>query len=477
VTSSNADIVVVGTGAVGTSIAFELRRRGHRVTLVGERTRPFAASVVAGAMLGCFGEVTTSTLASPSGRAKLATDYRARTEWPRWDDELSAASGIDESVFAAEGTVVVLNSMGTATVDSANFNAIEATLRQYDEPFESVDPEELDWFSPDELARAMRAIHIPAEHAVDASLVLAKLARAFVAAGGSEVDASAREVEVRGGRVTGIRLANGDLLSCDQVVVAAGAQSLTLLGEIGEIRNRIPPMVSGYGISLLLNVPDGKTPDLVLRTPNRAFACGIHCLPRGNDVLYVGGTNIITEQPQQFPRIRDMRFLLNSAVDQLHTNLQEASILATQVGNRPVTADGFPLIGSAGVDGLWLATGTYRDGLHQSPLLAQHMAAMIESGRCLVEELSPFTPVRSPLPTGSRREVVDSAVDQMMASGYEMRWSVIPEWPERIEGMLRREYVEAVESLHQDFTPPPEFIPKLTESMRKKLIDYYASWS
>jgi len=84
------DVVVVGNGAVGASIAFELRRRGFAVTRLGQQHRPHAASVAAGAMLGCFGEVTRPLLASEHGRAKLDMDHQARHSWVAWDEELGA---------------------------------------------------------------------------------------------------------------------------------------------------------------------------------------------------------------------------------------------------------------------------------------------------------------------------------------------------------------------------------------------------
>src|ERR1700758_2163358 len=83
------EVIVVGNGAIGASIAFELRRRGFGITRIGQRHRPYAASVAAGAMLGCFGEVTQSLLASEHGRAKLDMDYRARQYWTQWDEQLS----------------------------------------------------------------------------------------------------------------------------------------------------------------------------------------------------------------------------------------------------------------------------------------------------------------------------------------------------------------------------------------------------
>ncbi|WP_263288605.1 FAD-dependent oxidoreductase [Pseudomonas sp. GL-B-26] len=51
------DVIVVGAGAVGGSIAYELSTRGLNVCRVGETDRTNAASRAAGAMNGCFGEV------------------------------------------------------------------------------------------------------------------------------------------------------------------------------------------------------------------------------------------------------------------------------------------------------------------------------------------------------------------------------------------------------------------------------------
>lgn len=473
------DVIVVGNGAVGASIAFELSRRDISVTRIGRETRPYAASTAAGAMLGCFGEVTTSLLASEHGRAKLDMDHRARRYWQEWDELLSEQSGDADSLFSAKGTFVLLNSMGSAPVDSGNFRAIESTLKEYDEPYETVDPEELDWMEPNDLSRSLRGMYIPGEHAVDSHRLLVKLDQALVKAGGRIVDAEAAGLRTENGRVTGVELVSGEVLHADHVVVAAGARSLDLLhgDELADVRRRMPPMVSGYGVSALVETEDRQLPSSVLRTPNRAFACGLHCVPRTDGVLYLGATNIISPQPRKLAAVGDLQFLLGCAVDQLHTNLSEAALLSVQVGNRPVPADGFPLVGSGGVDGLWLATGTYRDGLHQSPLLAQHMATLIEGGEGRFDFLSSFTPVRAPLSGATREQVVTTAVEHMMATGYEYKWNVTPEWPPRMERHLRRFYSSLVEELHPDFTPPAELVAAMTGEIRETLTRYYDAWA
>jgi glycine/D-amino acid oxidase-like deaminating enzyme len=471
------DAIVVGNGAVGASIAFELGRRGFGVTRIGLRARPYAASYAAGAMLGCFGEVTQSLLASEHGRAKLDMDYMARRYWPLWDEHLSSISGDERSLFSARGTVVLLNTIGSGAVDSGNYRAIVATLEEYGEPHEILDPEDMDWLTPNELARSLRGTFIPGEHAVDSHRLLAKLDDALLRLGGRIVDEQARAVRVDAGRVTGVDLATGDVLTGDHVVVAAGAHSLDLLDQLAEVRRQMPPMVSGYGVSALLETEDRQLPDSVIRTPNRAFACGLHCVPRTDGVLYVGATNIISATPRRFAAVGDLQFLLGCAVDQLHTNLSEAALLSVQVGNRPVPADGFPLVGPAGVDGLWLATGTYRDGLHQSPLLAQHLATLIEGKNSEIDFLTAFAPVRAPLAGGTREQVVATTVEHIMATGWEYRWNVAPEWPPRIQRHLQRHYAGVVDGLHPTYTPPAELVVAMTDEIRTALTQYYAAWS
>ena len=48
---------------------------------------------------------------------------------------------------------------------------------------------------------------------------------------------------------------------------------------------------------------------------------------------------------------------------------------------RPGTADELPLIGPSGQDGLWLASGHYRNGILQAPLTAQLIAEELLEGK------------------------------------------------------------------------------------------------
>jgi glycine/D-amino acid oxidase-like deaminating enzyme len=119
------DIVVIGNGSIGGSISFELASRGFKVCRVGEADRTNAASKAAGAMNGCFGEITSGLLASEHGRLKLAMDIQAKALWPHWSQRLARTSGNQQEMLTACGTHVLLNSAGMAEIDSVNYAAIE----------------------------------------------------------------------------------------------------------------------------------------------------------------------------------------------------------------------------------------------------------------------------------------------------------------------------------------------------------------
>ena len=473
------DTVVVGNGVLGLSVALRLALAGLRVSVVGPSDRRGAASAAAGAMHGCFGEVTTGLLATAEGRAKLALDIAATSAWDPWRAQLEELTGSADALTTSTGTVVILNAIGAPELDSANFAVIRATLDEHKEPYEQLEPEDIAWLAPSPLARPLRALHIPNETSIDAAGLLRVLRSGFLAAGGTLVDDLVIGLDETGGHITGAHLAGGGHLSADTVVVAAGAASSDLLAGVGTIGPAVVPMVSGYGVSLLVDTEDSTTPDVVIRTPNRAFACGLHAVPRSPGRLYVGATNIISAAPRTTAAISDLSFLLECATTQLHTGLSEAGVANLQVGNRPVPADGYPMVGPSPVSGLYVLSGTYRDGLHQSPLLSAHIAGLITG-----DPLSPiddgslaaFAPVRAPLCGLSRAETVEMTVAHMMATGIEHAWRVPAEWPPRIERHLRRFYSQRVETWHHTYTPPPELVAAMAPAIETKLLAWYSQW-
>lgn len=471
--------LVVGNGALGLALGLELARLGQRVAVVGPVRRDFCASTAAGAMNGCFGEITTDLLSSTYGRTKFGLDVEATGRWDSWSEEIAAAAEIPVvSLRRKTGTTVILNGIGTHAIDSSNFWLIEKTLKEFGKPYSILEEHEIGWISPQDSSRSFRALHLPDEHSVVTPNYISALETAVRRYGGSLIDGVVRKLDVPvPGAACAVRLTDGSSLSADNIVLAAGVHSYTLLSEtLPELAALVPPLVSGCGVSVLIQNSRTRQPECVIRTPNRSFSCGLHAVPRP-DAIYIGATNWLSNTPQSFANVNDLHFLLSCAMKQLHTNLSTGQIAAVQVGNRPIPIDGFPLIGALPGTKWWMLTGTYRDGFHQSPLLAGHMARAISEGND-GELPTMFNPVRAPIEASTRERVVSQTVNHTLATGFEADWQMPVVLSSRLRSDLTRKYATAAEQLHEKFTPPPEILAFSEKNpwIRSKLKAYYSSY-
>lgn len=474
------DVVVVGNGVIGlsTALAVAEEQPGASIAVVGRFERTYGATPASGAMLGCFGEITAAGLASPYGRRKFELAKLARCYWPDWFERV----GVDpDSVLTTRETVILLNSVGYSEVDSGNFLAIEGALREANEPYSEIDVADIKWIDPDSNSRPLRAIHLPNEGAVDSAALLDALTAALQRRGVTFVDEAASALRVTGGRIRGVELA-GATLAAGIVVVAAGAASGQLIQSVPELAYRVPMVVAGGGVSVLAQVGDRSVPPYVLRTPNRAFACGLHVVPRKNGSVYVGATNDVYFEPRTDWDLADLTFLTGGAIRQVRRDINHARIQQITMGNRPMSIDGWPLIGPTSVAGLWLLTGTYRDGLHQSPMLATDIARRL-TGQEGVVDLGEFRPEREPINPVDRRTVLDEVVRHTLACGYEDPWRVDPDWPGFVANVSRAAYHALMEHLGTDYTPPPEVLHSLLmagDTEIARIQDYYkavyATW-
>ncbi|WP_340621814.1 NAD(P)/FAD-dependent oxidoreductase [Xenorhabdus siamensis] len=227
----NSDVIVVGSGAIAGSLAYELISRRLKVCRVGSLDRSNAASRAAGAMNGCFGEVTSGLIASDYGKLKLKMDRVAKDRWSAWTQRLAASSGDTRPLFTAKGTHVILNTAGMAEVDSVNYDAIERTLREHNEPYEVVDPELIKGMKANNLMRSLKGLYISEEHALNSHILLEMLDSAFFKEGGEIVDNNVKRILTENGGVTGVETVDGRRLTADKVIIAAGVQSLDVLSD------------------------------------------------------------------------------------------------------------------------------------------------------------------------------------------------------------------------------------------------------
>lgn len=414
---TQADILIIGNGALGLFLADELTMREARknVVVVGPRDREAGASQAAGAMLGCFGEVTADTLRTEAGRIRFEIGVEAHKLWDATLKRLQETSPLGKPLKVSNDTHIVLNSIGHI-IDSQNFEAIIAALDAYEEPWSEVDAKTIVGFNPRPDCRAFQCIRLPNEGAIDARCVLAALETRLENEGVPIIDQTVRRILSNGGAASGVELHDGSIIEADVVVVAAGALSEELVRSASE-GIKILPMFPGLGLGMIAKRSKGDAFRTVVRTPNRGFGCGLHVVPQGNGREYLGSTNRVVHQVMNVSWLEDLRYLSKYSMQQLDEDIAHHQVEQWLRGNRPITFDGFPLVGWLPLSGLYLMTGTFRDGYHAAPLLAVHVANELEGKPGIIDPM--IRPTRQPIVTRTIDYSIEEYAQNSIATYYE----------------------------------------------------------
>jgi D-amino-acid dehydrogenase len=153
-------------------------------------------------------------------------------------------------------------------------------------------------------------------------------------------------LEVRNGKATGVRLANGRL-EAERVIVCGGAASPTLLGPCG-VKIPVAP-VKGYSLTL--------NRDEVGIAPTRPIVDDHEhiCVTPLGDRLRVAGT---VEFAGNDRTLRESRVAnLKQALRNLYPQIRMPAEVNAWCGMRPMTVDGLPYIDATPVENLFVNTG------------------------------------------------------------------------------------------------------------------------
>ncbi|MGC5013944.1 glycine oxidase ThiO [Streptosporangium sp. DT93] len=347
------DLVVVGGGVIGLSVAWRAAGRGLRVAVVdpAPATSRTAASYAAAGMLAPVSEVTYTE--EPLLRLGLASLER----WPAFAAELTRASGHDLDL-RADGTLdVAFGSDDLAALD--DLAAFTASLGL---PAERLTGRECRRLEP-MLAPSVRGGMLAGGDSwVDPRRVTAALLAALGRAGATLVPDRVTGLLTDSGAARGVRLAGGGGLSAGRVVLAAGAWSGSLEGMPPEV---LPPVRPVKGQIMRL-----RSPEPVLGRCVRGAVHGSHVylVPRGDGGLVLGATqeelgfDTRVTAGGLWELLRDARELV--------PGVTELEVTETIAGLRPGSPDNLPLVGPTIMPGLDLATGHHRGGVLLAPLTA-----------------------------------------------------------------------------------------------------------
>ncbi len=358
------DVIIVGGGIIGLSLAIALRKRRATV-LVVERGEPGReASHAAGGMLvDCSAETPVSLQPLAIASAKM---------YPEFAHELEIESGMK----------VDLRDCGTIV-----FPPPEHVHERPGFTLASLLPAPLAELEP-ALAEPARPAFYLKECSVDPR---ALTAAAIKTAKNRGVDFSSGDpvtaVNLSDGQISGVTTAKTSFRA-SKVVNCAGAWS----GQItsGQITtSQIGPQpiptrpVKGQMLCLIMHPKDLIRH--VIRSPE------VYLIPRSDGRLLVGAT--VEEAGFDKRTVPTTIQRQRAAAIALVPKLADARILEDWAGLRPGTPDALPILGATQTPGYYVATGHFRDGILLAPITAQIMANVI-TGLAAGYDLKAFDPRR-----------------------------------------------------------------------------------
>jgi glycine oxidase len=302
-----------------------------------------------------------------------ALQVESLRRWPDFAAEVAAAGGHDVG-YRTEGTLTV-----ALTDDDLR---VADRLRGHQErlglPTERLTGSALRLREQRLSPRVRGGSFQPDDHQVDPRRLVRALSAAATEAGVQRVATGVTDVSTVDAAV---------------VVVAAGCGSATLGGLPAPLPVR---PVKGELLRLRTDAPPKYT--------IRGYADGrsVYLVPRADGEVIVGAT--VEERRDRIVTAGAVLDLLRAATD-LVPDLAEYELAETCVGFRPGTPDNAPLLGDLGtVDGrrIVAATGHHRNGILLTPVTADSIADLVESGTA-PDVIAPFSPFRFGRPTPDDR--------------------------------------------------------------------------
>ncbi|MGO1385528.1 MAG: NAD(P)/FAD-dependent oxidoreductase [Arachnia sp.] len=183
-------------------------------------------------------------------------------------------------------------------------------------------------------------------------------------------------IEVSAGAVKGVHLANGDFVSTPTVIVAGSAWSVPLLHPLG-----IELPITPYLVQEVVIDPGqdlGASPvfsDMVSKQ---------YVHQRGHELLFgdSGGFEQPIADPDQYPGHADDSVVERCAEKAMHRfpGLENPTVRTTSTGMIDVTPDWNPIISATSIDGLFVAAGFSGHGFKIAPAVGRLMADLVVDG-------------------------------------------------------------------------------------------------
>ncbi|HSS12042.1 MAG TPA: FAD-dependent oxidoreductase [Acidimicrobiales bacterium] len=372
------DVVVIGGGLAGLSVAYELVAAGARTALIDREDAGRATDAGAGILSpettrneddGWFQLVLACGARYPELAAELELGGYDHG-WSRCGLLMLALSDWDQEPYEWAAKLALRRRDARGTPPSDVLHEISSSEARAMFPV---------------LGDVSRALLHRGAARVDGRRLSVAMGGAAMARGLTRVAAAASRIAPERRRIQRVETENGEV-RCGAVVIAGGAWSAEWADALGVPVGVAP--VRGQIVHLQLR--DADTSVWPIAQP----ILGHYLVPWPSGRIAVGATVEPDAGFDPRPTAAGMRQLLSWTM-RAAPGLADATFLEVRVGLRPGSLDGLPLLGPVpGVDNVFLATGYGADGLLLSPFCGR-LVADAALGREPAIDLGPFRPGRA----------------------------------------------------------------------------------
>lgn len=346
----SSEVVIVGGGVIGLSLARKLARAGRSVTVFDRQQLGKEASWAGAGILppGNLGGAKT-----PFDRLRALSVEM----WPMLSRHLFEETGLDNGYWDCGGL--------TVSLESESSNPYREAWSEEGVELEELDGSGLRAYESELSADIVEGFRLPSLGQVRNPWHLETLAESCRKAG---VDLRPNEavesIDQERGRITSIETSRGKT-AADQFCITAGAWTAKLLQTAGYSLPIVP--VRGQ---IVLYKSEGPLIDHVIEAGKR------YLVPRDDGRILVGST----EEDAGFEKENTKAGVaeLQQFATRLIPALESATVEKTWAGLRPMSQTGAPFLGQLpGVDNAFVAAGHFRAGLQTSPATALVMKQLM----------------------------------------------------------------------------------------------------
>ncbi len=357
----SADIVIIGAGAIGASIAYQLGRRGARDVVVLERD-----TVGAGSTSKAAGGIRVQ-FATP---VEIELSLRGLAFFKRFEDEMGVPCD-----FHQEGYLFVVTDEPTL----ARFQTNVALQRSMGADVRIIAPDDARALVPAlNVDDALAAVWGPMDgHASPNDVVQAYAAQARARGVRIVEETPVTGIVVERGRVAGVETPAGTIAT--RLVVNAAGPWAPLVGRMAGLDLPVDPRRRHIFVT---DAFDGIRHPMPLVTDTGS---GFYCRSeQGAILMSPGDIGDVTEY-----EARVDWSVLEVAVEKAMRRvpaLEHAQVRHAWAGLRPLTPDGRAILDWApGVEGLYLAVGFCGHGFQHSPAVGETVTEVLLDGRSTLD--------------------------------------------------------------------------------------------